>query len=38
MTAAFQAARLPLFVAYYRRCLPRFLTARELLANGSWAG
>ena len=35
MIAAFQSARLPLFVAYYRRGLPRFLAARELLANGA---
>lgn len=34
MLAAFQASRLPLFVAYYRRRLPRFLTVKELLAAG----
>jgi predicted dehydrogenase len=31
MIAACQAARVPLFVAYYRRCLPRFLKIKELL-------
>jgi predicted dehydrogenase len=31
MLAAFAAAKLPLFVAYYRRRLPRFLKAKELL-------
>jgi predicted dehydrogenase len=35
MTEAFQRAHLPLFVAYYRRCLPRFVTARELISNGA---
>jgi predicted dehydrogenase len=35
MVAAFQKAKLPLFVAYYRRALPRFLTAKELIENGS---
>ncbi|MEX2387085.1 MAG: Gfo/Idh/MocA family oxidoreductase [Phycisphaeraceae bacterium] len=34
MVDAFAAAGLPLFVAYYRRALPRFLKARELLAAG----
>jgi predicted dehydrogenase len=34
MVAAFRAARLPLFVAYYRRALPRFLTARDCIAAG----
>ncbi|MEX1017916.1 MAG: Gfo/Idh/MocA family oxidoreductase [Phycisphaeraceae bacterium] len=34
MVEAFAAAGLPLFVAYYRRALPRFLKARELLAAG----
>ena len=32
MTEAFAAGRVPLWVAYYRRALPRFLTIRELLA------
>jgi predicted dehydrogenase len=32
--AAFQAARQPLFVAYYRRALPYFLEAKALLASG----
>ena len=35
MVAAFEKARLPLFVAYYRRGLPRFLKARELVASGA---
>ena len=35
MVAAFKAAKLPLFVAYYRRGLPRFLKARELVASGA---
>ena len=34
MVDAFHAARLPLFVAYYRRRLPRFLKTRELLQSG----
>jgi predicted dehydrogenase len=34
MQAAFAAAGLPLFVAYYRRALPRFLKVKELLAAG----
>lgn len=34
MIEAFAAAGLPLFVAYYRRCLPRFVKARELIAAG----
>jgi 1,5-anhydro-D-fructose reductase (1,5-anhydro-D-mannitol-forming) len=32
---AFGAAKRPLWVAYYRRALPRFLKVRELLANGA---
>lgn len=32
MLAAFRAAGVPLWVAYYRRALPRFLKIRELLA------
>ena len=32
MIAAFRAAGVPLWVAYYRRALPRFLKVRELLA------
>ena len=32
---AFAARRLPLWVAYYRRALPRFLTIRELLHTGT---
>ncbi len=34
MIAAFAEARLPLFVAYYRRRLPRFLTVKELIDAG----
>lgn len=35
MLAAFAAARQKLFVAYYRRALPRFGKVRELLAAGA---
>jgi len=35
MIEAFQRSRLPLYVAYYRRRLPRFLTARDLISDGS---
>ena len=35
MTTAFDEAGLPLFVAYYRRALPRFLKAKELIADGA---
>jgi predicted dehydrogenase len=34
MVAAFAAAGVPLFVAYYRRALPRFVRARDLVAAG----
>src|SRR5207237_8967875 len=34
MLEAFDAKRLPLFVAYYRRRLPRFLKAKELIDAG----
>ena len=34
MVEAFERAGLPLFVAYYRRGLPRFLQARELIETG----
>jgi predicted dehydrogenase len=34
MIAAFQTAKLPLFVAYYRRRLPRFLAVKELIDSG----
>lgn len=34
MATAFAAAQVPLFVAYYRRCLPRFLLIEELLRDG----
>ncbi|WP_010136631.1 Gfo/Idh/MocA family protein [Ochrovirga pacifica] len=32
---AFKAKKLPLFIAYYRTCLPNFLKAKELITNGS---
>jgi predicted dehydrogenase len=35
MTGAFRSANVPLFVAYYRRALPRFLKARELVESGA---
>lgn len=35
MAAAFRKTGRPLFVAYYRRALPRFLRVRELLRNGA---
>jgi len=35
MIDAFQQRRLPLWVAYYRRALPRFLKVRELLREGA---
>ena len=35
MVQAFAEAKLPLFVAYYRRALPRFLKARELIETGA---
>lgn len=34
MLAACRAAGVPLFVAYYRRSLPKFLKAKEILAEG----
>lgn len=34
MLQAFREARLPLFVAYYRRALPRFLKVKEILDAG----
>jgi len=34
MVEAFERARQPLFVAYYRRALPRFVAVKELLASG----
>jgi len=34
MVDAFERARQPLFVAYYRRALPRFLKVKELIASG----
>jgi len=35
MVEAFRARGLPLWVAYYRRALPRFLAVRERLASGT---
>ncbi len=35
MTERFREKGLPLFVAYYRRALPRFLAVRELLRSGA---
>jgi 1,5-anhydro-D-fructose reductase (1,5-anhydro-D-mannitol-forming) len=35
MVEAFRDRRVPLFVAYYRRALPRFLTVRDLLRAGT---
>jgi predicted dehydrogenase len=35
MTSACQAAGVPLFVAYYRRALPRFLKVKELVESGA---
>ncbi len=35
MQTACQIAGVPLFVAYYRRALPRFLKAKELVTNGA---
>jgi predicted dehydrogenase len=34
MTEAFAAAKVPLFVAYYRRAMPRFVKAREIIQGG----
>jgi len=34
MIAAFEQANVPLFVAYYRRALPRFLKVKEIIASG----
>ncbi len=34
MCRLFEQAKLPLFVAFYRRALPRFLKARELVQTG----
>jgi 1,5-anhydro-D-fructose reductase (1,5-anhydro-D-mannitol-forming) len=34
MTAAFEEAKTPLFVAYYRRALDRFRAAREMIESG----
>lgn len=35
MIEAFRAAGIPLFVAYYRRALPKFLKVQSLLAEGA---
>jgi predicted dehydrogenase len=35
MISAFRARRVPLWVAYYRRALPRFLLVRRLLRDGA---
>lgn len=35
MVEAFESRGVPLFVAYYRRALPRFLRARQLLHEGA---
>ena len=35
MVSACQSAGVPLFVAYYRRCLPRFVKVKELLDGGA---
>ncbi len=35
MLEACQQAQVPLFVAYYRRCLPSFLKVKELIAAGA---
>jgi len=35
MVDAFRTARVPLWVAYYRRALPRFLLVRQLLRDGA---
>ena len=35
MVDACDAAGVPLFVAYYRRAMPRFVTVRDLLADGA---
>lgn len=35
MTQAFAAAGVPLWVAYYRRALPRFLTLRQMVQSGT---
>lgn len=34
MVEAFERARQPLYVAYYRRALPRFLKAKEIVQSG----
>ena len=35
MVTTFAQARLPLYVAYYRRRMPRFLTAQALISDGT---
>ena len=34
MITAFEAADLPLFVGYYRRCLPKYVKLKELIKTG----
>ena len=34
MTDAFAAAKLPLFIAFYRRALPRFVLAKQIIDRG----
>jgi predicted dehydrogenase len=34
MTEAFARAKIPLFVAYYRRALPKFVKAKQIIAGG----
>src|SRR5262249_37848768 len=36
MLAAFSAQQVPLFVAYYRRALPRFLAVKRLIDDGTF--
>ena len=35
MVEAFEARKVPLWVAYYRRALPRFVAVRDLIAGGT---
>ena len=35
MVDAFRSSRVPLWVAYYRRALPRYLLVRTLIADGT---
>lgn len=38
MAEAFRSARVPLYVAYYRRHLPKFRSVKELIASGRIGG